>query len=756
MVLITLVLYLAAPLARSQLAVDPRIYQLPPSGGYRFINNPSHFYVPGRDVCMVEEVPALNMTFPLPWTHGTFCSHKTYLQRQCCEGFGSSALEFGCPVVEKVVDVMTAMRRIPKAQKFSQLMNLHSMDRKHLGRFFETPPDALTLLVPLDEVRQRLLLLYIAAISLRMGMINEDLLNPYENCVVQSVSCRSMCGQNIWQNVMVGEYNKELTQPLTKLHMLFVKNLSRFQKSKKYFPPSTLILTKGFREADNFTASELGRVVEIFRGHTSPLLLYHMLPRRWYLRHLYDNQQLRTLYQDTSVTVTKLSNKMVLFNCVPVHRVDVHARDGVLHVLQRPLPPSYVVSLVDLISMDPDLTMFFTLLGYADLLGWLRSVDSITVMAPTNAAFKRLPLRFLDSITYDVKYFTALQALSRNHLMEGIECSLGLRAKVRVKTLEGITLPVTCSSSFNLSLNSAFVTRPDVVTSNGVLHYIDKVMIPPRAMSLVQVTRRAGATKFIELVKEVGLFDDLVSFGPYTIFAPSNGAFKKLNDSLFNNKDALRSLVMYHLVAGSHASFTLLDNQVLPTLLQDTFLRLKVHARVMSAEDGIVTSGDHVAFNGYVHVVDRVLHPPVYSIARVLARNPNLRRFTSLVTQSGIALWRELSLEKGPYTLFAVPDDDMDRWASDLFTYYRLINDERLLNRSLSAHILDDFVMPRALEEGSHSVLRPRLKRPGRHGYPLRLTVSEGRLSLRHASISKNFVLCTNGIILFIDTLLLP
>ncbi|XP_068226235.1 transforming growth factor-beta-induced protein ig-h3-like isoform X3 [Palaemon carinicauda] len=558
---------------------------------------------------------------------------------------------------------MTAMRNTPRVKKFVEWMEFHYMERRHLGRLFEDPPDALTLLVPLDE---------------------------------------------------------------------------------------------GFRWADNFTTSELGRVAEIHRGHTSPLLLYHMLPRRWYVHQLYQNQQLKTLYQDTTVTVTKLSNTMVLFNCVPVHRVDIHARDGVMHVLQRPVPPSYVMSLVDLISMDPDLTMFFTILGYADLLDWIRSVDSITVLAPTNAAFKRLPLRFLDSITYDVKYFPALQALARNHLMEGIECSLGLRAKVKVKTLEGVALPVSCSSSFNLSVNSAFVTKPDVVTSNGVLHYVDKVIIPPRAMSLVQVTRRAGATKFIELVKQVGLFDDLVSFGPYTVFAPSNRAFRRLNESFFNDKAALRNLVMYHLVEGSHASFTLLDNQALPTLLPDTFLRVKVHVRVMSAEDGVVTSGDHIAFNGYVHVVDRVLHPPVYSIARVLARNPKLRRFTSLITQSGIALWRELSLEKGPYTLFAVLDDEMDRWAADLFTYYRIINDEKLLNRSLSAHILDDFVMPRALEEGSHSILRPRLRRPSPHRYPLRLTASEGRLSLRHASVSKNFILCTNGIILFIDTMLLP
>ncbi|KAK7074885.1 hypothetical protein SK128_004620 [Halocaridina rubra] len=100
---------------------------------------------------------------------------------------------------------------------------------------------------------------------------------------------------------------------------------------------------------------------------------------------------------------------MVLLNCVAVQRVDVHARNGVLHLIKRPLPPPYATSLVDLISSDPNLTMFFSILGYADLLSWMRAVKSITVLAPVNAAFKRLPSRFVDSITYDYKYFPALQ-----------------------------------------------------------------------------------------------------------------------------------------------------------------------------------------------------------------------------------------------------------------------------------------------------------------------------------------------------------
>lgn len=55
---------------------------------------------------------------------------------------------------------------------------------------------------------------------------------------------------------------------------------------------------------------------------------------------------------------------MILVNCVAVRRVDVHARDGVVHVLDKPLPPSYTMDLVDLISSDPNLTMFYAILSY--------------------------------------------------------------------------------------------------------------------------------------------------------------------------------------------------------------------------------------------------------------------------------------------------------------------------------------------------------------------------------------------------------
>ncbi|XP_042217729.1 transforming growth factor-beta-induced protein ig-h3-like isoform X2 [Homarus americanus] len=593
-----LLLLLLPPPSRTQQPV--KRYHLSPSGTYYFTSNPSLVYKPGRDVCVVEEVPALNLTFPLPWTHGSFCTHPTNLRQQCCEGYTVAALERGCPVVKHVKDVLATGRDLGGGDRFLSMIH-----RYLLPRLLTSRTSAFTLLLPLDE---------------------------------------------------------------------------------------------GFRSLEERTWSELGRVVEVEGWTGPPLLPYHVLPRRWTTTQLHHGQRLPTLLEDHPLTVTKLSNKMVLLNCVAVHRVDVHARDGVVHVISKPLPPAYTKTLADLVSADPKLTMFFTILGYADLVAWVRRTSPLTILAPTNAAFDLLPRRFIDSITYDMKYSPALQALARQHLVDGVECSLGLRTKVRLNTLEGRSLPVSCSASLTLTVGRATITTADVITSNGVLHYIDRVLIPPMALSLMQVARRAGATRFVQLVRKVGLFKDLVSFGPYTVFAPSNQALRALNRSVLRDRATLKKVVLYHITKGAQASYNLKDNQVLPSRLPGASLRVKIHPK------------------------------------------------------AGIWLWRELSQGAGPYTLLVVPDEDIETWATDTFTYYRIINDPRLLNQSLNTHLLEDLVMPRALQEGSTSLLRSRHSSRA----ALHLTVSQGRLSLRHASVSDDFILCTNGIILFIDTLLFP
>ncbi|KAK7074884.1 hypothetical protein SK128_004619 [Halocaridina rubra] len=69
------------PYITGQFDENTRAYRLDPRGGYRLSSNAQNVFVPGRDVCLTEEVPALNLSFPAPWTHGSFCTHPTTMAR---------------------------------------------------------------------------------------------------------------------------------------------------------------------------------------------------------------------------------------------------------------------------------------------------------------------------------------------------------------------------------------------------------------------------------------------------------------------------------------------------------------------------------------------------------------------------------------------------------------------------------------------------------------------------------------------------
>ncbi|KAK4320425.1 hypothetical protein Pmani_008731 [Petrolisthes manimaculis] len=638
--LLLLLLYLPLPLllattpSRHQ-QVSSRSYHISPDGTYHYKDTPNILYKLGVGVCLVEEVDALNLTFPLPWTQqGTFCTLPTDLRRQCCPGYTQAPLQRGCPLVKEVVDMLSLVQE------------------KNTGG--------------------------------------------------------GGGGDGVFLRLLTPRYHHLRTSLPSALTLL-------------------LPLHQGFRSVDKRTASELAREVPWEIDHIPALLLYHILPRKWSTGQLRHGQLLPTLYQHHPLTVSKLGNKMVLLNCVPLLEVDLPARDGIVHLLPRPLTPAYTSTLAGLLSAHPDLTSLFTIIGYGDLLDQLREPGPLTLLAPTNAAFGRLPRRYLDSLTYDPRYRSALVALGRHHMIRGQHCSLNLSTKTRVLTLAEEGLPISCrpsleSGSFpiSISVGSATVTEPDVVVSNGVIHFVNSVLVPQMSLSLVQVARNAGATYFVLLLKKAGLFEDLVSFGPYTVFAPSNAALKKLKMSVMEDSKTLREILLFHIVLGSHATHTLHDNQALPSRLpRAPHLRIKLGTKMWSVNGGVVVRGDRLAFNGYVHVVDEVLHPPAETLARTLALDPSLSRFTALVTRAGAWLWQQLSRGAGPYTILAVRNEDIDRWATDTFTYYRLLHDTRLLNLSVKMHVLGDFVMPRVLEEGTTTILRTL------NGLPSKLTQSQ-------------------------------
>ena len=118
----------------------------------------------------------------------------------------------------------------------------------------------------------------------------------------------------------------------------------------------------------------------------------------------------------------------------------------------------------------------------------------------------------------------------------------------------------------------------------------------------------------VTAVSTAKLGDTLQGDGPFTVFAPTNAAFKELGDeqvqSLLEpeNRDQLTKILTYHVVPGTLTAADLSDGQKLETVAGET-LTVKVDGGTVMVDDASVVQPDVEASNGVVHVIDSVLTP---------------------------------------------------------------------------------------------------------------------------------------------------
>lgn len=114
------------------------------------------------------------------------------------------------------------------------------------------------------------------------------------------------------------------------------------------------------------------------------------------------------------------------------------------------------------------------------------------------------------------------------------------------------------------------------------------------------------------LIGDAGLSDTLRAAGPYTVFAPSNEAFKAVPaatmQELAGNKVLLKSVLTFHVVPGKLTAAEVKTGNV--KTVQGANVALAKSGTFVTVEDAVVTQADVDATNGVVHVIDRVLMPP--------------------------------------------------------------------------------------------------------------------------------------------------
>ncbi len=268
---------------------------------------------------------------------------------------------------------------------------------------------------------------------------------------------------------------------------------------------------------------------------------------------------------------------------------------------------------MDIVETAASTGSFDTLIAAAQAAGLvdaLKADGPITVFAPNDEAFGKLPEGTVDALLKP-ENVSKLQAVLKYHVVAGAVMSTDAAGLDSAPTLLGQDISISPSGS-GLAIDSANVIAADIEASNGIIHVIDGVLMP---RDLVAVATEAGSFKTLAAAAQAaGLIDTLKSGGPFTIFAPTDEAFAKLPagtiDELLKpqNREQLTAILTYHVVPGVYNAADVIGLSEAPTV-NGTPLRISASSSGVEVSGSNVIATDIQAFNGVIHVIDSVMIP---------------------------------------------------------------------------------------------------------------------------------------------------
>ncbi len=342
---------------------------------------------------------------------------------------------------------------------------------------------------------------------------------------------------------------------------------------------------------------------------------------------LTDGQMAATV-NGASITVS-LTNG-VFINQAEVITPNVEASNGVVHIIDAVLVPQDILDLVGTIVapafFNKDFSTLIAAVNAADedilsvLLGNGPSDMGITLFAPTNAAFEAAGITALpDAAT--------LSAVLKYHVLDGTVGSGDLPAgSANITTLNGDFYLSNVAGGVFIN-GSTQVGPTDISGSNGVVHVINRTLLPPsqNIAEIVSASAAADPAQFTLLLAALETADLTATFtgvGPFTVFAPTDAAFQAAGFADVAaveaaDPSALAAILTHHVVKASARVFStdLTDEQVI-TMLNDQNVTVDLDdltiqdAAGSDPASGLVAAQLNIlATNGVIHVIDKVLLP---------------------------------------------------------------------------------------------------------------------------------------------------
>ncbi|MEO1484623.1 MAG: fasciclin domain-containing protein [Bacteroidota bacterium] len=411
----------------------------------------------------------------------------------------------------------------------------------------------------------------------------------------------------------------------------------------------------GFDSLDDFDEAAEKEIL-------TKILQYHVIAdTKAFSSDLSDGQSLPTV-QSENLTVT--IDGSVFINdktdeSAEVVGADNQASNGIVHIIDKVLLPQEVLdilfpkpTIVELVVETEELSQLEEAVIKAGLVDDLNGEGPFTVFAPTNAAIDELFDLLGDSFNSfdDFDNFIEIQILEdilKYHVVPGNIAAADLSAGTVNTLLEGETLEIISSGETfvigDASEVDANIENADNFASNGVVHIIDKILIPQEVQDFLDTLDPDDTTGGVPTIKEIvesteeldflrealeltGLLETLGEEGPFTVFAPTgesvNLIFGLLGSGINSLEDVdlsfeidlLRQVLSYHVVPGNITSADLMQGPV-PTLLEGDGFTVIADGQGFVLQDGLagldanLLVTDIPAGNGVIHTIDRILVP---------------------------------------------------------------------------------------------------------------------------------------------------
>eukprot|EP00588_Corethron_pennatum_P004149 CAMPEP_0194300102 /NCGR_PEP_ID=MMETSP0169-20130528/61070_1 /TAXON_ID=218684 /ORGANISM="Corethron pennatum, Strain L29A3" /LENGTH=949 /DNA_ID=CAMNT_0039050241 /DNA_START=171 /DNA_END=3018 /DNA_ORIENTATION=+ len=383
-------------------------------------------------------------------------------------------------------------------------------------------------------------------------------------------------------------------------------------------------------------------------------------------------------------------------------------------------------SIIDKLEKSDELTTLLTAIevaGFKNFLDQKRCwwwCDDYTLFAPDNGAFSDLGDDIVTKLTQNKNYLPHLKNLLQYHLVNGRVSSTNIKNGAEVKTLNGESVLTTTNP---IKINEAAVIEPfDVSTSNGIIHTIAGVLLPNFATnSIVDIAVTADFTRLVAALELAELDETLADpTATFTVFAPTNAAFEKLDDAGVDltDKVALTNILLYH-VASDVVTGDDLKRKDFVTTVQGSAIQVdfdrtwqwgKGYKEITTlnklSDNSRVKPFDILASNGIVHVIDTVLTPPepLGNIVEVASSLDDFSILVQAVVYANLTEALSSSTENG-LTVFAPTNDAFE----DLLKTLGVDSIEKVPKEDvaniLTYHVLGKEVFRRDLEDGSVETL---------------------------------------------------